>query len=101
MIEPAEHDYVAYHGSDFLATWVLYSDTRLKRWRGEFDEEREYLPGDAVQAENGSAWVCTSCVQFTGPLTIGQSQWSELEPFNATGYTFEIVVDPEIGRAHV
>ena len=95
VIEPAEHDYTVYHGADFQVTMVLYSDARCKRWRGTFNEEWEYVPGDGVQAEDGTAWVCTDRVQFTGPLTGGQSQWSPVAQLNAAGYTFQLVSGPE------
>ncbi|MFZ1927391.1 MAG: hypothetical protein WAU42_14785 [Solirubrobacteraceae bacterium] len=99
MIKSASHDYELTYGSDWQETMVLYSDERCKRWRGIFNEEWEYLPGDVVQAEDDTAWVCTKRVQFTGPLTIGQSQWSPLAKFNATGYTIQIVCDAEGGWA--
>lgn len=85
--QPDERDFTLYQGATWRARIALYDDARLIRWRGEFNEEWQYLPGDGVLAEDGSVWVCTKRAQFTGPLAIGQSQWSAATALNLAGYT--------------
>jgi hypothetical protein len=92
VIETARHDYQLTYGCDWQETLILFSDARVKRWRGTYDKDFLYLKGDAVLFE-GEAYVALLEDTRTDPGPDSQAFWAPVERFDLTGYAVQIVCD--------
>jgi hypothetical protein len=103
-------------GDTFNRTFVLFSDPRVKHWRGEWHEYFVYEPGAAVEVEPGEVFVALLRTMNAKPGAPGSDLfWSPLEPLDLTDSTVElacedlfmltegdgITVEPKLGRIAV
>lgn len=74
------------YGATYETSFTLYSDPRLKKWRGEFKEWYVYKKGEGTEWE-GLAYVATLEVQHSTPGEPGEEAfWSPLARLILTGY---------------
>jgi hypothetical protein len=92
VIDTSSYDYGLTYGSDWQETIVLYSDPRVKRWRGDYNKNFLYLVGDGVLFE-GAAYVALLEDARTDPGPDSTAFWSPVAPFDLTGYVVQIVCD--------
>jgi hypothetical protein len=100
-------------GDTFHRTFVLFSDPRVKHWRGEWHEFFVYEPGEAVELEPGEAFVALLRTINARPGAPGLEEfWAPLEPDGLTGLAVDlscedllsltegrgITVTPSLGR---
>lgn len=82
-------------GEDFVKAFRVYSDERVKRWRGVFREQYLYKKGDGT-AVGAEAWVAileSKNAEPGGPEST--VFWSPLQVLDLEGYTATVTADPE------
>jgi len=93
MINPKQWDFTLYVGASWEQTLILYADSRVKRWRGTWQEWFVYKTGDAVSWED-EAYVATLESDHAEPGGPGTKPfWSPVERMNLTSYEGELVAD--------
>lgn len=95
MPQPIAQDLTLLYGSLFTATVTVYSDERLKTWRGTWSEWRVYEVGEGALWE-GVPYVAVLATQHAEPgSAIGTAFWSPLKTFSMNGYSANFVVGEE------
>jgi hypothetical protein len=88
----SEQDLTLTAGDTFTHVFALFSDARVKRWRGEYHEFFVYKPGEAVELEPGEAFVALLRTMNVKPGEPGsETFWSPLTPKDLTGCTVSLV----------
>ena len=80
-------------GQNFEKTVIVYSDSRVTNWRGEWTKWRVYEPGEAVEYKN-KAYVSLLKTRHTTPGEPGTAIfWSPVTPLNLSTYTVTFEVE--------
>ncbi|HSZ70241.1 MAG TPA: hypothetical protein VK756_07755 [Solirubrobacteraceae bacterium] len=92
MPEASKQDLTLIMGDAYSRVFALFSDARVKQWRGEWHEYFMYEPGEAVELEPGEAFVALLKSMVAKPGAEGSEEfWSPLTPKDLTDYEVTLV----------
>lgn len=92
MPETTQQDLTLTVGDAYNRVFALFSDARIKQWRGEWHELFVYQPGEAVELEPGEVFVCTMRTMSCKPGAPESGEfWSPAAPMDLTDDEFSLV----------
>jgi hypothetical protein len=92
MPEVSQQDLTLTVGDAYSRVFALFSDARVKQWRGEWHEYFVYEVGEAVELEPGEAFVAVARTMQAKPGSAGAEEfWSPLTPKDLTDYEVTLV----------